>query len=272
VVNNALLTKAFSPGTIMTGQLSTLTFTITNGGGNPAQSGLGFVDTLPAGVVVSGAPTSPQCGGMVTYPALNIISFAGGSLGSGASSCAVTASVTSSTAGSYTNNSGNISSLAGGLNAAGVSATLTVQSWPGIVVLKSVTTDSDPVNNTTNPKAIPGATMLYTITVINTGGGKADSNSIVLTDPIPLNTTLSVDTGAGDPVTFSCSATPPCGLTWSYASAVSYSSQPAGGPPYNYTPGVVGFDPLVTGVRISPSGQLNGNNASFTVQFKVKVN
>ena len=46
-VVQASLNKAFAPTTIDVGGTSTLTFTITNGAGNPAQSGINFTDTLP---------------------------------------------------------------------------------------------------------------------------------------------------------------------------------------------------------------------------------
>lgn len=46
---------------------------------------------------------------------------------------------------------------------------------------------SDPLNGTTNPKAIPGAIVEYTITLTNTG--TADATNVVVTDLIPANTT-----------------------------------------------------------------------------------
>src|SRR5205085_9722551 len=55
-VTQASLNKAFAPATISQGGTSTLTFTLTNGAGNPAQSGINFTDNLPANVVVAGAP------------------------------------------------------------------------------------------------------------------------------------------------------------------------------------------------------------------------
>ncbi len=58
---------------------------------------------------------------------------------------------------------------------------------PSLVVLKLVTLQSDPVNNSTNPKSIPGAVEQYTIQVSNTGKGRA--NAVVITDAIPSNTT-----------------------------------------------------------------------------------
>lgn len=48
-------------------------------------------------------------------------------------------------------------------------------------VVKSMTVISDPVNNTINPKAIPGAVIEYTITIANGAGGSTATN-IVVTD------------------------------------------------------------------------------------------
>jgi len=159
-----------------------------------------------------------------------------------------------------------------------VTGTTTVVAAPSLTVLKSVQTFSDPFNNTTNPKAIPGAVMLYNVMVTNSGVGAVDNNAMVITDAIPANTVMCVSNICNNtPVTFACSTTPPCGLTFNYASAVSYSNQPNGVAPFNYTPTPDGngFDANVTGVRINPSGILNGTgggNPSFNVYFKVKVN
>lgn len=56
-----------------------------------------------------------------------------------------------------------------------------------ISVNKSATVISDPVNNTTNPKAIPGAVVEYCLVVKN--AGDASAADIVLTDAIPAETT-----------------------------------------------------------------------------------
>src|SRR4030095_677557 len=47
------LTKASSPATVGRNTASTLTFTIANGAGNPAQTGLAFTDTLPSNAGVA---------------------------------------------------------------------------------------------------------------------------------------------------------------------------------------------------------------------------
>lgn len=60
-----VLSKAFDPTTISVGQTATLTFTITNSTGNPAQSGIAFTDTLPSGLTLAASPTT-TCGGTVS--------------------------------------------------------------------------------------------------------------------------------------------------------------------------------------------------------------
>lgn len=57
-----------------------------------------------------------------------------------------------------------------------------------LTVTKSSQVISDPVNGVTNPKAIPGARIRYTITIANSGAAAA--TFVVLTDPIPANTTF----------------------------------------------------------------------------------
>lgn len=148
---------------------------------------------------------------------------------------------------------------------------LVILPMPSLMVVKSATVISDPVSGVTpTAKAIPGAVMEYTVTVINSGIGVADADSIVITDPVPANSTMFIDT-AGTAVTFTCGG---CGLAnpWTYANTVSYSYQPGGGAPYVYPPTTIGYDPLVTGVRIKPEGVLNGGGASFSVKFRVQIN
>lgn len=62
-------------------------------------------------------------------------------------------------------------------------------SAPVLTVTKTTAVYSDPVNITANPRAIPGATMTYTITIANASGAAAAS-SITITDAIPANMTF----------------------------------------------------------------------------------
>jgi len=52
----------------------------------------------------------------------------------------------------------------------------------GLTVSKIATVISDPFNNTTNPKAIPGAVVEYVITVAN--GGASDADNVSISDAI----------------------------------------------------------------------------------------
>lgn len=158
------------------------------------------------------------------------------------------------------------------------SNTVSLPPLPSITVLKSVQTYSDPVNATANPKAIPGSEMTYTITVMNSGAGTVDTGTTVINDPIPANMSICVSTLCSNPpVVFSCSAVPACGLTYSYATAVTYSIAGGGGAPFTYTPvpDAAGYDAAVTGVQITPAGVFNGasggNNPSFSLSLRMKI-
>ncbi len=147
---------------------------------------------------------------------------------------------------------------------------------PVLLVTKLVQVLSDPVNGTTNPKSIPGAVTRFTIGVTNQGAGTVDNNTVLIEDVVPTNTALFVDTGAGDPVQFVDGPTS-SGLTYNFATDVTFSDQPGGGAPFNYipVPDADGFDPAVTGLRINPGGSMNGssgdNDPSFNIRFRVRV-
>jgi trimeric autotransporter adhesin len=146
---------------------------------------------------------------------------------------------------------------------------------PTITMVKTSTVLSDPLNNTTNPKRIPSAVVRYDITLTNSGPGTVDSGTLVLTDPVPANSSMYVSTASGNPVVFINGATA-SGLTYNYATHVTYSSTGASGPwTYTPVPDVDGFDPAVRAVRIAPTGVMNaagGGNPSFTIQFRVRIN
>ncbi|WP_295639547.1 hypothetical protein [Novosphingobium sp.] len=63
-------------------------------------------------------------------------------------------------------------------------------SAPVLTVTKTSVLISDPVNGTTNPKAIPGAVMEYCIAVANAAGA-ATATSLTLSDPLPTTVTYS---------------------------------------------------------------------------------
>ncbi|MGI9238148.1 MAG: hypothetical protein ACR2QZ_12170 [Woeseiaceae bacterium] len=148
--------------------------------------------------------------------------------------------------------------------------------FPLLQFNKTSQTVWDPVNGGSVPKAIPGAHVEYTVTLENQGPGPVDGDSLIITDPLPSETELFVDTGGGDPIVFVDGPTP-SGLSFNYATDVSFSNQPGGGAPYSYAPipDVDGFDPAVTGIRIAPTGSMSpasgGNSPSFAVTLRVRI-
>jgi uncharacterized repeat protein (TIGR01451 family) len=153
---------------------------------------------------------------------------------------------------------------------------------PDLLVLKSVAAVQDPYEGTTNPKAIPGGTVAYTLQVTN-AGGSPDPNSVVLTDPIPANTALVVSDYDGSnpgPVRFN-NLSPSSGLSYVFTNLTSTTDDVEfsdnGGTSYSYSPSDSGdgTDPAVTHIRISPTGTLaaagGSGNPAFQVLFKVRV-
>ena len=178
------LTKAFLPASIAPGTASVLTFTIANGAGNPAQAGLGFTDTLPAGVVVHASPgvqTNCPTGGALAAPAFSVtavpgsgvIAVSGASLDAGIASCVVRVSVTATALGNFNNNASNFSGLAGGITATGANATL---SSVGTSLTKSFS------------PAVIGRGGVSTMTfVVANGAGNPAQSGLQFTENLPAN-------------------------------------------------------------------------------------
>ncbi|MBI9074017.1 MAG: DUF11 domain-containing protein [Desulfatibacillum sp.] len=155
---------------------------------------------------------------------------------------------------------------------------------PDFTVLKTAQTVYDPYNNTTNPKAIPGAYVMYSVLVTNFGGA-SDADSFIMTDPIDSNIELFVGdlSGAGSgPVQFSCSTgAPPCGLTYTFTSLASTTddldfSQYTTGTDFSYVPvgDAEGFDDVVRRLRVNPKNSFSAagvDNPYCTIYFKVRV-
>lgn len=132
---------------------------------------------------------------------------------------------------------------------------------------------SDPINGTTNPRAIPGAVIQYLITVTNIGTGPVDSGTVIITDPLPTTVSMYV---SGTPVTFT-DGSPSSGLALTTAN-VTYSKATGGGTPFSYTPvpNGNGYDSLVTGLRIAPTGIMSAATTSgslpyFTLKYLVTI-
>ena len=140
---------------------------------------------------------------------------------------------------------------------------------PNLLVMKTVSVTSDPVEGTTLAKAIPGANVLYTILVQNNGHGPADSGSLVITDPVPTHTGFFLS--AATPFGFTDGSTA-SGLS---APIMTFSNN--GGSTYSYSPACSRpcTDTTITNFKITFTGSMNGKTGatapSFTITYNVVI-
>lgn len=152
---------------------------------------------------------------------------------------------------------------------------------PSLTFMKTVAVTSDPFNGGTNPKNIPGAEVLYTLNVMNSGNGALDSNSLSIVDPVPTNTELFTgNLSGGAPFQFTDSAAPVSGVACAFIAlnnltdCVDFSND--GGTSWTYVPNG-GYDPAVTHLRFRPTGILNADTVAgapspnFNLGFRVRI-
>jgi hypothetical protein len=148
-----------------------------------------------------------------------------------------------------------------------------------LTIVKLSTVYSDPVNGTTNPKAIPGAVVEYQVIVSNPAANPVDTDSVFVRDPLPPQVVLRVsDIGAAGsgPVSFA-NGSPPSGMTYTFGALgnltddLQFSND--SGATWNYvpTPDAGGYDAAVTGVRVNPKGAFSGNGGQFTLRFRIMI-
>lgn len=272
--------KTVDDATPAEGAAISYTVTVSNAGPGPATV-VQVMDLLPAGVSFFAA--SP---GQGTYDPLAGDWYVG-SLAAGASaSLTLQALVDAGTGGSTITNTASVEFLSQvDPNSANDTATVDIVPLgsPNITVVKGLTTLEDPVNGTTDPKAIPGATIRYLIVTTNTGSGQADTDSVFVTDVVPANMSLRVvdyDGMTPGPVKFVDGATS-SGLGYSFVALddpdddVAFSDD--GGVTFDYEPSANadGVDPAVTTIRINPKGDLAGSigagDPSMQISFKAVV-
>ena len=135
---------------------------------------------------------------------------------------------------------------------------------------------SDPVNGITNPKAIPGATVEYLITVTNTGTAAADSDSVVVWDDGPADAKMCLISRTGGPMIFADPGSN-SSLSYSFTSLAATTDDLEfsndGGTSFTYTPTADGdgCDDAVTDFRVNPAGAFaGGGNFTLTVRYQVK--
>ncbi len=124
-----------------------------------------------------------------------------------------------------------------------------------------------------NPKAIPGAEAVYTITVTNTGTGANDSGTLVLSDPLPEDVEFfSGDfDGGGSPIEF-VEGSPASGLSLNF---VSLADATDGVEFLDAGASMVvpngGYDPAVRSLRILLDGVLPPAGSTFSLRFRVRL-
>ncbi len=174
------IAKAFSPSTINSGGISTLTVTISNANAAPITV-TGVTDTFPvspgSGLLrAASANTATTCSGGTVTSTSGSVTLTGGTVPA-SGSCTFQIDVTAAVAGAYVNTigAGALTTNAGS-NAAVATATLTVSP-----VANGSVTKSGPAT------ILWGTTISYTATVSNAGPDSA--NSTVFADNVPAGIT-----------------------------------------------------------------------------------
>lgn len=143
---------------------------------------------------------------------------------------------------------------------------------PIITLQKTVLTIYDPYNGASNPKAIPGSVLEYTITAYNSGPAAADNNTIRISDLIPDKTKVCVETSGYCKAPYFVDGTVSSGLS---LGTVTYSDN--GGSSYSYSAigDGEGADSSVTHLSAPTLGQFQPANStipsSFSLKFRVVV-
>ncbi len=241
------------------------TLNILNGATNVATT-----TTTGTGTTITNNVTAQTQVSAGTPYTLNEVAAGSGSLTQYTSAMACVNAATGSSTALPTTTPGTVTPALGDV----ITCTITNTRKPpnaNLVITKTSTVVSDGVS-ATNPKAIPGAVVRYTISVTNTGDQAVDASTIVITDPLPSTVTY----GASSPVVFTNGATVSGLNAFNASTMVTFSNQPSGGAPYTYSPNTAGYDAGVKGIRIAPTGTLaaasSSGQPSFTVSFLAKIN
>jgi len=179
-----VIIKAFGAASIPLNGSTSLTFTIQNNNAGTALTGVGFSDTLPAGLVVS-TPNglTGSCGGgtITATQATNVISLSGATLAA-STSCTFAVNVTGTAAGTQNNTTGNVTSTEGGTGGT-ASASINVVAPPSIA--KAFGAANVPLNGTTS----------LTFTITNPGANAVAETGVAFTDNLPAGIVVATPNG-----------------------------------------------------------------------------
>jgi hypothetical protein len=156
---------------------------------------------------------------------------------------------------------------------------------PLLSVKKTASTNYDPVNNSTLPKAISNSRVVYTVEVTNSGYGYVDDNTIMITDVLPSAQATFYFGNPLDPVRFTDGSVP-SGVSVNFTAVddplddVQFSNDGCSTfvatPTYDSVTGLDTTTPKINCLLINPKGTFNGsdgvNNPGFTVSFTIQLN
>ncbi len=185
------ISKSFSPGTVIVGGTSTLTFIISAPGNPAAVTGVGFTDNLPAGVQVAALPnqTAAGCGASAAFsPSAGdtTLTFSGATIAP-AGTCTLTVDVIGTIAGSHDNTTGPVTSTNGGTGAASNTATLIVTDAADLSITK------------TDGKLDVNRSEAGTYTIVVHNAGPSNVTGALVTDNIPASLSGAAWTCVADP-------------------------------------------------------------------------
>jgi uncharacterized repeat protein (TIGR01451 family) len=185
------ISKTFAPISIAANGVSTLTISVVNNAASAvALSGMGLSDTLPGSVRVAPLPNAATTctGGTVSAAAgATVVALSGGTVAANAT-CTITLSVTSPTAGVFTNTipANTLTDAQASTNNLPASAILNVANASGVGLSKAFL-----------PTVIaPGATSVLTITLTNTQANAVPLTALTFVDNLPTNVTIAATPNA----------------------------------------------------------------------------
>ena len=247
-----ILTKLFSPTSVVVGQTAQIIFKIDNSAATTlARSGIQFRDTLTAPLTIANppVPTSVNCG-VPTYTAANgtapftasTISVAAGAI------CTITLTVNVGAAGTRSNTTTNISNLLGGLVNGVTLQNLTVTNPVAPTISKSFNP---------NPVAANISTVLsFTLTNPN----PVPINAVAFTDTYPVVSAAAKVTNTATPAAAFAAASSTAGCTGTLAAT-------ANGASFALTAGVMPANTtcvITVNVQASANGTYNNITSAVT--------
>ncbi len=283
--NPFTITKTQDRSYAVGGTTSTVKYTVTISNPSVYASRISqIVDTLPSGasfaaidaasqVTAANSSSVPSAGatGTITFFGKQDVSY---QIAAGGSVTLVYTVTMPAAGGSYANSA---QGYFGQATTPTATVTFTVHDPAPITVIKASQPWSDPVSGTTDPLAIPGAYVHYTITVANPAVYPIDADTLVVTDGTPPNLAMFVNSllSGSAPVLFQDGATSST-LTITYTDLASSTDDVDfsndGGTTWTYTPvpDGTGFDSAVTNFRIRPKGTMAASSSfSLIVRYKV---